>query len=87
MEDDGIRSAICFGESFHACKEILAIWWARVGTPKRGQDATSDTEPGDIFKATMVTDDAFWLENIRVTCKRRRLLEGRCLSTQNSTAT
>ena len=28
------------------------------------------TKPGDVIHATMVTDDAYWLEDIRVTGKR-----------------
>ena len=27
-------------------------------------------QPGDVIEATMVTDDAYWLEDIRVTGKR-----------------
>jgi Cu/Ag efflux protein CusF len=38
----------------------------------RVKDAAALTaiKPGDVIEATMVTDDAYWLENIRVTGKR-----------------
>jgi Cu/Ag efflux protein CusF len=38
----------------------------------RVKDATilRDIQAGDIIEATMVMDDAYWLENIRVTGKR-----------------
>ena len=32
--------------------------------------ALAAVKPGDIIEATMVTDDAYWLEDIRVTGKR-----------------
>ena len=32
--------------------------------------ALGAVKPGDVIEATMVTDDAYWLEDIRVTGKR-----------------
>ena|SRR5215467_9510637 len=32
--------------------------------------ALATVKPGDVIEATMVTDDAYWLEDIRVTGKR-----------------
>jgi Cu/Ag efflux protein CusF len=32
--------------------------------------ALAEIKPGDVIEGTMVTDDAYWLENIRVTRKR-----------------
>jgi Cu/Ag efflux protein CusF len=32
--------------------------------------ALARIKPGDVIQATMVTDDAYWLEDIRVTGKR-----------------
>ena len=32
--------------------------------------ALARIKPGDVIHATMVTDDAYWLEDIRVTGKR-----------------
>jgi len=32
--------------------------------------ALAGIKPGDVIEGTMVTDDAYWLENIRVTGKR-----------------
>jgi Cu/Ag efflux protein CusF len=29
-----------------------------------------EIQPGDVIQATMVMDDAYWLENIKVTGKR-----------------
>ena len=39
----------------------------------RVKDATilRDIRPGDVIQATMVIDDAYWLENIKVTGKRK----------------
>jgi len=35
-----------------------------------GSAALAVVKPGDVIKATMVTDDAYWLEDIHVTGKR-----------------
>ena len=36
----------------------------------RDAAALAKIQPGDVIEATMVTDDAYWLEDIRVTSKR-----------------